>query len=145
MRALVDANVFISYLLAPDSSTPPVLLTDAAIIGAYRLLLTEGVISEVVHKSATKPYLTRRIDSSQTARLVAVLRAIAEWIPELDPPHPEIGHDRKDDYLFAHAVYGAADFLISGDGGVRGIDRIGDVRIVTPAEFVAILSSDATR
>jgi predicted nucleic acid-binding protein len=66
---------------------------------------------------------------------------IAERLPELDVPYPEIGNDRKDDYLFAHAVVGQADYLVSGDGGVRVIDRIGDVRIVSPAEFIAILDT----
>lgn len=140
MRALLDANVYLSYLLTlPDRRTPPALVVEAALSGDYTLLVPEGVIRELRDTSGSKPYLAARISEAAASAFIGALGAIAEIVPELEPPLPEVGRDRKDDYLFAHAIFGQADYLVSGDGGVRAIGRIGGTRIVTPAEFLAIL------
>ena len=139
MRALVDANVYISSLLTRNPATPPRIVVRAAISGGYTLLITPGVIDEVRRKTVAKPYLASRITQTEVERLFEILGALAEFVPAIEEPLPEIGRDRKDDYLFAHAVVGRADLLVSGDLGVQGIGRIGDVQIVTPAEFVQIL------
>ncbi len=139
MRALLDANVYISYLLLPSSDTPPISVVRAAFNGAYVLLLTEGVVAELRNKTVTKSYLGRRITPTQTERLINILDAVAEAIPELEEPFPSIGKDRDDDYLYAHAVIGGADYLVSGDKGVLDVRQIGDVQIVNPAEFLQIL------
>lgn len=140
MRALLDANVYLSYLLTPPArGTPPALVVEAALSGEYTLLLTAGVIRELRDTSEGKPYLAARISEAAAREFIGALGSIAEIVPELDPPLPEVGRDRKDDYLFAHAIFGQADYLVSGDGGVRAIGRIDDTRIVTPAEFLAIL------
>jgi predicted nucleic acid-binding protein len=106
MRALLDANVYISFLLTHGEATPPRITVDAALDGAYQLLMTAGVISEVRRKTATKPYLARRIEQTVAERLVRRLMVIAEVIPELDPPLPEVGRDRKDNYFFAQYLVG---------------------------------------
>ena len=141
MFALLDANVYLSYLLAPDSQAPPSALVQMAIASEYTLLLTDGIIAEVRDKSENKPYLSDRITQPQVERLIEILADVARHIPTIEGDLPIVGRDRKDDYLFAHALYGEADYLVSGDRGVREIDRIRNVRIVTPAEFVAILDA----
>jgi putative PIN family toxin of toxin-antitoxin system len=143
MRALLDANIYISFLLTRNPASPPHRVVDAALDGAYDLLISAGVIDEVRRNTTTKPYLAERITPPEVERLVRNLLIIAESFPDLDVPYPKIGNDRKDDYLFAHAVLGEADYLVSGDGGVRGIERIGGVHIVTPAEFVELLDAAA--
>jgi predicted nucleic acid-binding protein len=131
MRALLDANIFLSYLLDRTSNTLPIVVVDAALNGSYTLLVTARGIDEVRDKAKTKPYLAARIAQHQVERLVTILTPIAENIPELG--------DRKDDYLFAHAIFGKADYLVSGDTGVKKVRQIGSVRIVSPAGFVQVL------
>jgi predicted nucleic acid-binding protein len=82
-----------------------------------------------------------RITESQVEELIEILIAVAKHVPTIEGDVPNVGRDRKDAYLFAYAVFGQADYLVSGDTGVRAIEQIGEVRIVTPAEFVAILDS----
>lgn len=139
MRALLDANVFISYLLRRTGDTPPIATVGAAFTGAYLLLMTAGIAAEIREKTATKPYLTARITPTDLERLVGLINVVAETVPELDRPFPEIGRDRKDDYLYAHAVIGRADYLVSGDRDVLSVGRIGRVQIVSPAEFIDVL------
>jgi len=65
VRALFDPNVFISYLLTPNGSGPPVAIVEAALAGVFSLLLTANVVVEVRAKTATKPYLAARIAPSE--------------------------------------------------------------------------------
>ena len=140
MRALLDANVFISYLLRPTGDTPPIAAVRAAVGGVYSLLVTGGVTAEIREKTSTKPFLADRISPAEVGLFVDLLGSVAETVPEIqDVPFPALGRDRKDDYLYAHAVVGQADYLVSGDRGVLVVGRIGDVQIVSPAEFVEIL------
>lgn len=139
VRALLDANLFISYLLSPDSASATVRAVEGAFTGAYDLLLPAGVIAELRGKTATKPWLVAHITPDETERLVRILTTVAEVLPEIGEPLPEVGRDRKDDYLFAHAVVGRADFLVSGDKGVQAVGQLGDVRIVSPAAFLVAL------
>ncbi len=143
IRALLDANVFISYLLSPDGSSATIRTVEGAFTGAYQMLLPEGVIAELRGKTATKPWLAARIRPEETERLVRLLTAVAEVVPEIGEPLPEVGRDRKDDYLFAHAVVGRADFLVSGDKGVQAVGQIGTVRVVSPAGFLDAIEGDA--
>lgn len=139
MRVLLDANIYISYLLSPASDTPPMVVVEAAFTGAYTLLATAGVIAELRDKTATKPYLANRITQTQAERLVAIIATIAESVPEVDEPLPEVGGDRKDDYLYAHALVGRADYLVSGDKGVLQVRQIGAVQLLSPFEFLQVL------
>ncbi len=139
MRALLDANVFLSYLLDRTSNTPPVGAVEAALNGHYTLLITARVIGEVREKSETKPYLAARVKQHQVDQLIEILNAIAETIPNRPEPFPEVGRDRKDDYLFAHAVVGEADYLVSGDTGPQQVGHIDGVQIVSPAGFIQVL------
>lgn len=142
IRALLDANLFISYLLSPASDSPAIRVVEAAFTGDYQLLMTAGVVDELREKTATKPYLASRITSEETDRLVRILGTVAEVVPEIKESLPEVGRDRKDDYLFAHAVVGRADYLVSGDKGVQEVHKIGDVLVMSPAEFLQVLEPE---
>jgi putative PIN family toxin of toxin-antitoxin system len=145
IRALLDANVFISYLLSPDNSSAVIRVVEGAFTGVYQLLLPEEVIEELRGKTATKPWLVTHITPEETERLVDILATVAEVLPEIGEPLPEVGRDRKDDYLFAHAMVGRADFLVSGDKGVQAVGRIGEVQVVSPAGFLAAMEGNAER
>lgn len=145
VRSLLDANVFISYLLSADNSRAVIRVVEGAFTGAYQLLLPEGVVAELREKTATKPWLVAHITPEETERLAGILMTVADVLPEVPEPLPDVGRDRKDDYLFAHAVVGRADFLVSGDKGVQAVGRVGDVRVVSPAVFLAAMEGDAGR
>lgn len=142
IRALLDAHVFISYLLSPDGTSATIQAVERAFTGAYTLLLPTSVIDELRGRTATKPWLAAHITPEECEWLVRILMTVAEALPEIEGTLPEVGRDRKDDYLFAHAVVGRADFLVSGDKGVQAVGRIGDVRVVSPADFLKVLHED---
>jgi putative PIN family toxin of toxin-antitoxin system len=139
VRALLDANVFISYLLSPNNSSAAIQVVEAAFTGSYQLLLPAGVVAELRGKTATKPWLASRITPDECERLVRILSSVAEILPEIKELLPEVGRDRKDDYLFAHAIVGRADYLVSGDKGVQAVGQISDVQVMSPADFLQVL------
>ena len=145
MRALLDANVYISHLLHPESDTPPAAVVGAGLDGLFTLVITDGIILEFREKIVAKPYLANRITSRQLDEFAETLAIVAESIADIGVSLPEVGRDRKDDYLYAYALIGQVDYLVSGDKDLLAVRQIGDVRIVNPAEFFRILQSDEPR
>jgi uncharacterized protein len=139
MRALLDANVLISYLLTPAGDSPVVRIVEAGVLGRYTLLLPDALLRELGAAVAAKPYLAGRIGRDDMRALEKVLTSVAEVIPAIQGPIPEVTRDRSDDYLLAYAVVSEADYLVTGDRDLLTIERIESVRIVTPRDFAALL------
>ncbi len=139
MRAFFDANVFISFLLAPFGSSAPSLIIRAGFGGAYTVLVSQTVLTELRARVASKPYLATRISADDLAAFAALLADAAEIVPEIPEPFPQVGRDRKDDYLYAHALVGRADYLVSGDDDLLAVGHIERIQIVSPATFLQIL------
>jgi len=139
VRAFLDANVFVSYLLSPTEGTPPPVVVRAGLGGAFDLLVSRNVLIELRSKTTTKPSLSVRIAATAAAELITLLAEVAEVVPEIPEPFPAVGRDRDDDYLIAHALIARADYLVSGDNDVRSLGEVETVRIVSPAQFLAIL------
>jgi putative PIN family toxin of toxin-antitoxin system len=136
VRVLLDANVFISYLLYPRVDSPSGAIIRAAIRGAFVLLVPEELLDEFVGKIADKRYLAERIDSEELGEFVALVQEYAEIVPKIKGNIPAVCRDPKDDYLLAHAVLGAADYLVTGDQDLLSLERLEGVKIVTPREFL---------
>lgn len=145
MRALLDTNVLVSVLLAfVLSSQTMEQLFDAAIRGRYVLLLPEEVLAEMEGAWARKSFLRDSISAEQLSRFLALLRSIAEIVPRQADPIAAVLRDPRDDFLLVAAVFGNADFLVTGDRDLLDIrDELEGLRIVTPAEFLDLLSTSA--
>lgn len=139
MRAYVDTNVYISYLLSQDSTSPPTRVILAGIAGKYTLLTSEIVISELRDKIANKPYLSARISGSAVEEFVELFRTRTEIVTGVPTDFPMISRDRDDDFHIMHAVLGHADYLVAGDHDLQVLGDDESVRIVSQAEFVQIL------
>jgi uncharacterized protein len=148
MRALLDANILISYLLTPESGTIAQVV-DAGISGRYTLLLPEELLSEFVEKARAKPYLAERIAVEELRELAEVLTEMSEAIPRISGEIPAVTRDPKDDYLLAYALVGQADYLVTGDSDLLVLRQIesGDgavARIVTPRAFAEIIGVESS-
>jgi putative PIN family toxin of toxin-antitoxin system len=145
LRVLVDTNVLISYLLAPNPhSTIPSIL-NAAFEGKYILLMPEAILTELANTVGSRKHLAKRISVGQAKEFVDVLKIIAELIPSLHEPIPRVTRDPKDDYLLAYALLGRADYLVTGDEDLLVLAGVEGVEIVRPAEFQEILTTSTTR
>lgn len=138
MRACVDTNVLISYLLVPGSIQPPSSIVRYAFERHYVLVLVETTLVELQAKVQSKPYLVDRIPVDELQSFVRSLRVVAEILPR---PHrlPRVTRDPRDDYLVSPAVLGQVDYVVSGDKDLLVLGEVGGVRIVSPAAFVSLL------
>jgi putative PIN family toxin of toxin-antitoxin system len=140
MRVLLDTSILISNLYSPNpttSATGEVLRV--AFNSGFTLLFVEGVAEELYRKLRERPDLAARIPLSDAEQLIADMRAIAEIVPRLPEPHPPVGRDRNDDFLFAHGILAGADYLISWDKPLLDLKQIGGMRIVSPPKLLHLL------
>lgn len=76
MRALLDANLFISYLLSRRRAVSAIgALLQAAAVGAFTLLFTPGIADEIRRTVAERPDLAAA--SKQTRLLTSLTRSIS--------------------------------------------------------------------
>ncbi len=136
MRVLLDANILISYLLNKRADSPVTRVVEAGILGEFTLLLPEELVEEFTTKIPDKPYLAKRITTSEMVQFVAILSAHSETIPTITQTIPAVTRDPKDDYLLAYAVVGGADFLVTGDEDLLVLKQVQGVAICRPSEFV---------
>lgn len=135
MRILLDANLFISYLLNPDKDSPVVRVVKAGVRGEYTLLLPAAILEEFSCRVHTKPYLAAHISPNDLEKLKTILSPIAETIPEIKRSIPSVTRDPKDDYLLAYALVGQADYLVSGDQDLLVLRQVGKCQILSPRVF----------
>lgn len=139
MRVLLDANIFISYLLNIQADDPIPSIVEAGVLGEFTLLLPEALLEEFSTRIVNKPYLAKRIRPEEVQHLTATLVANGEVIPKITGTIPAVTRDPKDDYLLAYAVVGDADFLVTGDEDLLVFKQVRAVRICRPRDFVEIL------
>ena len=114
MRALIDTNLLIANLLSPTPATSSTgVVFQCALEGRFTLLLPIGVTEELDRKLIEDAWLAKRIARADADELLAILNTVAEPIPRLPEPYPEVGRDRKDDFLIAHGIVSGADYLVS--------------------------------
>jgi putative PIN family toxin of toxin-antitoxin system len=140
MRVLLDANIFISYLLPSAISSPIHRILQGAIEGKYILLVPDALITEFSRKVSTKPYLRERIAQEELALFISLLRTVSERLSPITEEIPEAVRDPNDIYLVAYALIGRADYLVTGDNNLLSLQQIGTVTILRPSEFAALLT-----
>ena len=143
LRVLVDANVFISYLLPTRQAGTIESIVEAAIGRDFTLLFPADLAQELVDKVATKRYLTERISTEEVDRLIRLLSAVAETVSPVTTPIAPAIRDLDDSYLLAYALVGQADYLVSGDADLLVLGEVGKLKIVTPGDFVRLLNLNA--
>ena len=139
MRVLLDANIFISYLLNPERPGALRTIFHSAINGDFTLLLPEVLLDEFVSKTPTKPYLSERITPDELSAFVAIVQEVSEVIAEVKEEIPAATRDPKDDYLLAYAVVGESDYLVTGDDDLLVLQGVPQLKIIKPADFALLI------
>lgn len=139
MKASLDTNVLISYLLFPGRDTTPRKVVWAGLNAGFDLKLSEQTISELVETVQSSEYLSQRIEESLLFELIERLRIVDALSPGFIRKNLRIVRDPRDDYLIAHALAENVDYLVSGDKDLLVLGQVEDIQIVTPAEFLFLL------
>jgi hypothetical protein len=137
MRVVLDTNVLLSALISPHGA-PDVIYH--AWRAARLELLTSAAQLDEIRRVSRYPKLKTILPAHRVGAMVNNMqRAIVlENLPEL-PAGIEVT-DPNDTFLYAMALAGEADYLVTGDrrAGLLQLGHAGRARIVTPALFCAL-------
>lgn len=134
MRIVLDTNVLISSLFKKES-------TSAQILALWRQQAVELLISSEglaeIERVLTYPKVRKRLvySDKEVHDFINLLKCVGTIIRP-DFMTPLVGADPDDDKFVALALTGHAQYLISGDGHLLDIGRVGDLQIVTPRVFL---------
>lgn len=135
MRVILDTNVLVAALIAPNG--PPHHLFEA-FLGDRFTLITGNIQIKEFSRVTRYPAIRSRIHPAQAGRMLNAIRSLAVNIES--PPIQSISRDPHDDYLFAMAHAGEADYLVTGDkADVLALVRHGKTQIVTVRKLIEIL------
>ena len=129
-RVVCDVGVVISGLLSANGS--PGRLLDRWCDGGFDLIVSPLWLAELA-RVLERPKISRYLEPGDAEELLNALRLQAE--PADDPPaQPGVTPDPGDDYLASLARAAGADFLVSGDAHLTGLEDA-EPPVLTPREF----------
>lgn len=141
MKVILDTNVFLSYLAAPDRERTITWVVRTCLSHEdIDIVLPPELIDELAEKIIEKKYFRERVPYRKAAQFIEQLRDLAELPPPLEEI-PTFSHDPEDDYLIAYAIVNAVDYVVTGDPDLVVLKQVEGVQMVTPAAFWTMLSN----
>ena len=131
IRVVIDTNVLISALLFGGET------------GKLVPLWTSGRIQPLASREIINEYLCvlayPKFQLTEQELKYLLYREILPWfeIVSVPPGEPIVKEDPADDKFIWCAEYIEAEYLISGDYHLLGLESVG-VQVVTPAEFLSM-------
>ena len=139
MRIFLDANLYISYLLKPDSPSAACEIVRRAFAREFEILICEPLFAELKRVKRESSYLGPRISEEALAILIMRLEMIGRVVNIVDTNKSWGIRDKNDQYILDTADQGHADVIVSGDGHLLK-DRANwpELRILAASEFLPI-------
>jgi putative PIN family toxin of toxin-antitoxin system len=135
VRVVLDTNILLAALISPTG--PPARIYEAWQSRRFWLLTSDEQLEEL-SRVTRYPTIRALITVSEAGRMVNQIRALATVV-KTGRRHA-VSADPADDFLFAIAEAGEADYIVTGDkGGVLGVGRYGRTRTITARRFVALI------
>lgn len=139
LRAVLDANVYISALIRP--SGPPGQLLDRFLRDdAFDLVLSPAIVDETLRAFSyprVRKYIPREVDPALWFEGVILLARLVAGERMARP----LSADPDDDKYISAAIEGGATYAVSGDPDLLELEEHDGVRIVTPRAFLSLLSA----
>jgi putative PIN family toxin of toxin-antitoxin system len=136
IRAVLDTNIVVSALITKRLSPP--LAIYRAFTAQRFLLVTSVAILEEVEDVLNRDYLVKvhGWSPAQVTSRIKTLATLALVVPDM-PLSQRVSRDPDDDMLFAAALMGKADYVVSGDKKhVLNLGEYQGIRILTARQFV---------
>lgn len=137
LRAVLDANVFVSALLRPEG--PPGQIAERFVRdAAFELVISPPIIAEVA-RALTYPKLRRFLRAGVDPALwfedLVVLADMVTGELMID----RLSTDPDDDKYIAAAIEGDAAFVVTGDRALLTLRKHQDVEIVSARDFLDVI------
>ena len=138
LRAVLDANVFISADIRPEG-TPGQIIQSFLRDSSFELVLTEAIIDEVLEALAYPKVRKATRSKIAPALWFEDLVVLSQLVGD-DVEIPRLSTDPDDDKYIACAIEGRATFVVTGDPDLLDVRQHEDVRIVTPRSFLDLIA-----
>jgi putative PIN family toxin of toxin-antitoxin system len=129
LRLVVDANVWVSYLLTRSFGKLNELITGPP----FQLLRSDALMVELTDV-LDRPRLRRQLDPSDVMELLELITRSSRFVEVTS--HVDLCRDPDDNHLLALCKDGKADLLITGDKDLLVLKKFGKTRVLAPAEFL---------
>lgn len=138
IRAVLDANVFVSALLRPEGP-PGRILTRLIRDDAFRLVVSPPIFQELERAlSYRKIRKFLNTGAEEQAHWIASLAVIADVVEPRRRIHA-VSADPSDNIYLEAAVEGRAEVLVSGDRHLLDLQEFEGIRILNPRSFLVFL------
>lgn len=135
-RAVLDTNVLASGAVASRGAVAE--LTDIWLLqGRFIVVLSMRILAEL-ERTLHKPYFARRVSNEDRERYLDTVRSAAEIVEPVTTP-TDVPVASEDKHLFAAALAGGADFLVTGDQVVLQVGSYEGIAVVRPRDFLRAL------
>lgn len=142
MRAILDSNVLVSYLLANGKEGSIGGVIGLVFGGRIYVALPSEQIEELRHAVATKPFLRERIGLAGLELFFELMATIGEILPPLEEDPPRVLRDRKDDFLIESARQNKIGLIVSGDRDLLDwSDAPPYLTVIAPAQLEQYLTA----
>ena len=132
-RIVVDTSVLIRYLIKPSAAVRHLIeelwLNDDVVMVSSPELVAE--LEDVL----ARDYIRALIRPQEGKALLNAIQIKAKILSPLGQV-PSYTRDPKDDKFVACAVIGQASYIITVDKDILVLERLGDLQMVTPYDFV---------
>ena len=134
VRAVFDANVFISAVLSPQGTPGQLFAGFLTAERSFDLVVSEQILTEV-RLAFRYPKVSKRIRPGNDPE--SWLLDVASLADVVHDTGSSVGacRDPDDDKYIAAALEGRADYVVSGDRDLLDAREHEGIRIVTPREF----------
>jgi len=138
MKVILDANIWISYLLTPAEGRTITQIVEACFGDDIELLVPPELIDEIVENVQDSPYLRTRIVREALHQLIEQLALVAMIPKPLTEKLSTFSRDPDDDYLVAYGLVHEVDYLVTGDRHLLVLQQVEQLHIVEPRVFLDI-------
>jgi putative PIN family toxin of toxin-antitoxin system len=140
LRAVLDVNLLISYLLTPFSGGAAVEVVNRGWNEEFTMLISDPLVEELRGVVATSEYIGERVDPVSLHGFLRELESLGEHVELIGQRIWPWLRDAEDAFLLEMAVAGEADYLVSGDKGVLAVaGTLPGIDVVTPVRFLDVL------
>lgn len=133
IRAVIDTSVLIRYLLKPSAAIKE--LIEKRWLGDELQMVTAPDLIAELEGVLGRDYVQTLIRPEEGEAMLDAIALKSDILPPLGQV-PAYTRDPKDDKFVACALVGGANYIISEDKDMLILAVVGDVRIVTPYDFV---------
>lgn len=140
IRAVLDANVYVSALIRPDGP-PGRILSRLLNEQAFELVVTEAILEELRACLLSKRVRKHiRATAEELELWLAAVSLVADQV-EGAIEIQAVKEDPDDDKYLAAAVDGRAEFVVTGDAHLLRLEEYEGIRILTPRFFLHLLKT----